>query len=88
MWVQGLFAFTDIIVSSRKAANSKPRQIAWIAKQWPNRREYRESWLASLRRTALGGILWRPGAPGRAGRDVHFLVNLECEAHARASHAP
>jgi putative tricarboxylic transport membrane protein len=53
----GLFAFTDIIVNSRKAANNKPRQIARITELWPNRREFRESWPASVRGTALGCIM-------------------------------
>lgn len=53
----GLFAFTDIIVNSRAAASIKPRQVAKITELWPNRREFRESWPASMRGTALGSIL-------------------------------
>lgn len=53
----GLFAFTDIIVNSSKVERDAPPKIAKVTELWPNRREFRESWPASVRGTALGCIL-------------------------------
>ncbi|EIM30112.1 tripartite tricarboxylate transporter permease [Microvirga lotononidis] len=52
----GLFAFSDIMVNAR---GSEERRLVTnkVASLWPNKQEFRESWPAVLRGTALGSIL-------------------------------